>query len=203
MTEKNIELELRAEVSPENRESLKKHLARLGILDSHTKRLSVMYFGKVGVKKIDIRVRITNGECEAVIKTGSFGSHDRTESSLCIDSMQFLGIVKIFAQFGFTMKVGERETFNYKLPDGVIISLVSAGPIAYIELEKMSSQSDLNRNHDLLKGLSLQLGLQLLNSEEAFDELCKRLTEKVDWPFQGSHEDYEKLQKLLSHYTKD
>lgn len=200
MDEKTTELELRAEISPQNKESLKKKLMELGALHSQTERLSVMYFGSVGIKKIDIRVRITNGECEVVVKSGSFGSHDRIEVAQKIDATHLLGMVKIFAQFGFAMEIGERETFNYKLPGEILVSLVSAGPIVYVELEKMSSRSDLDQNRRQLKELSDSLELQLLDEKE-FDSLCDRLAEKIDWPFHGNDEEYKRLAELINRYT--
>lgn len=200
MDEKTTELELRAEILLQDKKLLKRKLTELGTLHSQTERLSVMYFGSVGTKKIDIRVRITNGECEVVVKSGSFGSPDRTEVAQKIDIAHFLSMVKIFAQLGFSMEVGERETFNYKIPGEIIVSLVSAGPIAYVELEKMSSRSNLDQNKKQLKELSDTLELQLLNEKE-FDSLCERLAEKVDWSFHGTDEEYRKLEKLINRYT--
>lgn len=200
MEEKTIELELRAEVSAQDQEALKKRLNKTGILHSQTKRLSVMYFGNIGRKKLDIRVRITNGECEVAVKSGSFGAHNRVEVAQKIEPAQFLGMVKIFAQFDFIMKIGERETLNYALPGDIMVSLVSAGPIAYAELEKMSSKSDIDQNNDQLKELAGQLKLQLLNSEEEFNALCDRLSKEVDWSFYGTSKEYEKLNKLMDSY---
>lgn len=201
MDEKSIELELRAEVSPEKITSLKNNLEKIGTIHSQTKRLSVMYFGDIGEKKLDVRVRITNGECEVVVKSGLFGSHDRVEMSQKIAPEQFLGMVRVFAQFGFSMKVGERETINYSLPEDITISVVSAGPISYIELEKMSSSSSAEKNHQQLKKISDKLGLCLLKSEEEFNELCNRLDRDVDWSFHGIDEEYVRLESLLCCYT--
>jgi adenylate cyclase class IV len=200
--DKKIELELRAEISTQNRELFQNRLVNAGVLHSHTKRLSVMYFGKIGTKKLDIRVRVTNGECEVVVKSGSFGAHDRIEIAQKIKPEEFLGMIKIFTQFGFTIEVGERETFNYTLPDDIIVSLVSAGPISYIELEKMSSKADVEKNNKLLNQWAERLELQLLKSENEFDILCRRLAEKVDWPFHGTNEEYIKLNKLFNCYLK-
>lgn len=203
MDEKAIELELRAEILLQNQELLKNRLVEIGTFHSHTKRLSVMYFGSFGAKKLDIRVRITNGECEVVIKSGSFGSYDRTEVAQKISSAEFLGMVNIFTQFSFAMEVGERETLNYTLPDDITASLVSAGPISYIELEKMSSETDAEKNNKQLKQYADQLGLRLLKSEDEFNALCKRLAEKVDWPFHGTSEEYTRLKDLLNRYTNN
>ena len=198
--DKKIELELRAEVQTQKRELFQRLLADVGVSHSHTKRLSVMYFGDMGTKKLDIRVRVTNGECEVVVKSGSFGAHDRIEIAQKINPEEFLGMVKIFTQLDFTIEISERETLNYTLPDDIMVSLVSAGPISYIELEKMSSEFDVEKNNQLLKQWANRLGLQLLKSEKEFDILCKRLAERVDWPFHGTNEEYIRLNELFNCY---
>jgi len=45
-----------------------------------------------------------------VVKSGSFWAHDRIEIAQKINPEEFLGMVKIFSQFDFTVKIGERET---------------------------------------------------------------------------------------------
>jgi len=199
---KTIELELRAEIPVKDIETLKARLEKFGKINSHTQRLSVMYFGDVGDKKIDIRVRVTNGQNEVVTKFGSFGAHDRIEVAQSISQEQFIGFIKIFSQFGFVSKVGERETFNYSLPDDVMASLVNAGPIAYIEIEKLSLPEQVKENTKKLHDIAEQLQLDLLKTEDDFDELCKRLDEKVDWQFFGSADDYKYLEESLKKYLK-
>lgn len=110
MREKLIETEIRAEVLPDDYENIKKRIEANGKLLSQTRRLSVMYFGTIDTRQIDIRVRVTNGECEVVVKLGAFGAHDRIEVIQKIFPSQFLGMIKIFAQFNFTTKIGERNT---------------------------------------------------------------------------------------------
>lgn len=202
MEAKLIELEIRAEVLPINYDGLKKRIEAMGALHSHTKRLSVMCFGEVGTKKIDVRARVTNGECEVVVKSGPFGSHNRIEVAQNINPEQFLGMVRIFSQFNFTMKIGERETSNYSLPNNIMISLVSAGSIAYVELEKMSAKSKVNQNSKQLRELAKRLGLKLLDSEKEFGALCERLTDSVDWPFHNTKEEYAKLARLFFQYFR-
>ena len=196
-----IETEIRAEVIPQDFVKIKNNIEKANTLISHTKRLSAMFFGNIGLKKIDIRVRITNDECEVVAKIGSFESHDRTEVSQKIHKDQFPGMVKIFSQFGFVMKIGERETFNYNTSDDIIISLVSADKIAYIELEKMSLKNEVNKNREQLLLLAKNLNLKILNSEKEFNELCNRLDNSVDWPFYGTAKDFNKLSKIYDRYS--
>lgn len=132
-----------------------------------------------------------------VAKLGSLGAHDRIESAQSISQKQFIGFVKLFSQFGFTSKVGERETFNYSLPNDVTASLVSAGPITYIEIEKVSLPEQVKENTKELHNISEQLQLDLLKTEDDFDKLCKRLDEKVDWSFLGSADNYKQLEEYL------
>ncbi|MDD4477356.1 MAG: hypothetical protein PHY40_04385 [Patescibacteria group bacterium] len=201
MKQKLIEAEIRAEVLPKEYEKIKKNIEKIGITSSHTKRLSVMFFGEVGFKKFDIRVRITNGDCEVVVKTGSFGSHNRVEISQNINREQFIGMVKIFAQFGFAMKIGEREVFNYSVHPDITVSLVSAGPIMYVEIEKMSDKNKIRKDVLFLRKIAKNIKLDILNSEEEFSELCQRLDEKVDQSFLGTIYDYKKLLKIYECYT--
>ncbi len=201
MNDKVVEVEIRAEIKRGDEEEFKRRIGKIGTLHSHTKRLSVMFFGRAGTKETDVRVRVTNGKCEVVVKLGSFGSHDRIEMAQKISSSQFLGFVRIFSRFGFAMEVGERENFNYRLRNSVLVSLVSAGTISYVELEKISSQSEAKQSNQLLRKLAEELGLQVLELKQ-FDELCGRLAEGVDWPFHDTEGEYAKLVKLLSRYTK-
>jgi len=201
MNNKSIEVELRAEVTMDDVESLKKRLSEIGKVLSNTRRLSVMCFGKINEQKTDIRIRITNGECEIVAKFGSFSSHDRLELSQKIEKDQFFGMVKIFSQFKFDTEIGERETINYELPDGIVASLVLAGSIAYIELEKMSSDSDVFESKIKLQKLADDFNLQILD-ENKFDILCQKLSESVDWSFHGADDEYLKLENIFKTYIK-
>ncbi len=199
MNNKIIELELRARISNSKLTELKRKLKKLGKLRSQTKRLSVMHFNEKLGKELDVRVRITNQKSEVVIKSGPFSSKDRIEISQKINFQQFIGFVRVCSQLGFETKVGERKSFNYELADKIIVSLVSAGSINYVELEKMSSQSDLAKNNIQLEKLAKELQLKILNKPQ-FNSLCCRLSETVDWSFQGTPQDYLKLERVLQKY---
>lgn len=200
MQEHPIELELRAEVSATTKDGLLNRLHSLGILHSETRRLSVMLFGQVKNVNLDIRIRVTNGKCEVVSKAGNFGSHNRTEFSQDIAPDQLVGMVKLFSQFGFLTKVGERETTNFSLPNDITASLVSAGSISYLELEKMSTFQTEQENLTKLQSLASELVLTPIKSEDEFEELCQRLNDTVDWFFGYSEEDYTKLAAALKKY---
>ena len=200
-TEKNIELELRAEVSVAQLEKLSSYLSKEAKLISTSKRLSVMFLGKTDLSDLDIRVRIdSHQKTEMVVKKGDFHADNRIEISQKIQKDQFVGMVKFLSIFGFKSKVTERENTLFDLGNGVQLVLVKAGDIAYVEIEKMSNSSDIDSNRlELLKIIS-ELKLTLVKDGPEFYELCDRLTKYSDWQFDSSVESVNKLEGLLAGY---
>jgi hypothetical protein len=195
-----IELELRAEISPENIPKIQEALTQLGQPQDLTKRLSVMMFGQVNNTPLDIRIRVTNGKCEVVSKAGVFGSHNRTEAAAKILPNEFLSMVKVFSQLDFESKIGEREQQDFALPNGVTATIVKAQHLAYLELEKLSSLEHESSDLKLLEDLGKQLGLNFIATEDEFQELISRLNTEVDWQFSHTTEDYTRLESLLDTY---
>lgn len=197
---KNIELELRAEVKKDQYAKLLSKLKREYKLISHTQRLSVMYFGKVGQASLDVRVRITNSESEVAIKKGALHAHDRIEMSQPIDKSQFMGMAQFYSLFDFKSEVAERETHNFDMGRKIVFSLVKAGDIAYVEIEKMSSKQEVEKNKEQLQVILDNFNLKTIATEKEFNNLCDRLSEHSDWLFTGSKGDMAKLKKLLAKY---
>ncbi|MEI7603483.1 MAG: hypothetical protein WCJ19_00515 [bacterium] len=198
--ENNIELELRSEVN--DIELILSKLNSFGKLISQTNRLAVMNFGQINNMDFDIRIRITNGESEVVIKKGDFHSHNREEISQRICIEEFIGFVKIFASMDFHIKVGERISYNYDLGNNIIATLVKAGDTSYIEIEKMTNKQEeqaVRKELDIILNI---LELRPIESREKFDKLCNKINNgPSDWRFNGKEEDYEKLKSLLSNYV--
>ena len=96
---KNIELELRAIIKKEDFDLLFKKLEVRGKLISTTERVSVMFFGTCNKDSFDLKVRITDGKSEVVVKKGDYHSHNRTEYTQSISNDKFIDLVKIFSQF--------------------------------------------------------------------------------------------------------
>ncbi len=200
---KNIELEFRAEVDSKKFKNLLRKLQIQTNPISFTRRLSVMYFGKSNKKEpLDIRVRVTNGAAEIALKKGALHSHDRVEIITPIDKSIFLDMVNIFYHQGFETKVAERETHNFNLGNNIIFSLVKAGKIAYVEVEKMSSKKDIEKNKKQVLGVMSEYGLNIIKSKREFDELCDRLSKYSDWKYKNSNKDQSGLKKLVSKYSK-
>src|SRR5207248_3287052 len=78
---------------------------------SHVARLSYMCFFKQDDKQFDLRVRITNGEAETVLKVGGLHSSDRLELAQPITRDQVVGFACMFAHLPSTSYIAERETY--------------------------------------------------------------------------------------------
>lgn len=202
--QKNIELEFRTRVPNNKLKSVQKSLNKISKRKDKTNRLSVMFFGKSGSNILDIRVRVTNGKSEVVIKRGGLHSHDRLEVAQPIDMKQFIGFVDIFNLFGYRCEVAERVTENYYLANEIVVSLVKAGDIVYLEIEKLSTRQEIKKNTTTLLDLIGHLDLtdNLIKSEKEFNALCDLLSKNSDWHYSGSHINRRKLKTLLSRYHR-
>ncbi len=197
----NIELELRAEVTPTQFRKLLSGLNKTNKQISKTKRLSVMFLGEINKVNVDIRVRInSNNEAEIVIKRGDFHTHDRVEDSRKITKERFVDLAKTFSLLGLASKVTERENFNFDLGNNITLTLVKAGSIAYVEVEKMSNAKNLEKNKAELLDVIKNYNLKLIGDAKKFNQLCNRLTKHSDWIFNGSAGHLKKLSSMLNAY---
>ncbi len=198
---KNIELELRAEVSSYRFQKLLLELKKNTKQISATKRLSIMFLGSIQGTNFDIRIRInSDGKAEIVIKKGDFHVHDRIEVSQKIKKDQLLGFVDIFSLLKFRAKVTERENFEFDLGGGVVMVLVKADLITYVEVEKMSDRENLEVDRDELLRIMNNFNLKAIEDGKEFNKLCDRLTEHSDWEFNGSAKQKKKLKLVLDSY---
>lgn len=198
---KDIELELRAEVSSRDVDAMVSDLQKKYDLKSHTDRLMVMFFGETDTGTLDVRVRITNGDGEVAIKKGSFHADDRKEVEQSISADQFMGFVRQFRLFEFDTEVAERETYNFAIGDD-IFSVVIACDIAYVEIEKMTDKESIEEDRSELYEIAKSFDLDIIESEQVFDELCDRLSKSCDWQFAGEDADYERLQGQLEEHSR-
>jgi len=199
--DKNIELELRAELSKKEFERLFKLFKKEYKFVSEVDRYFVVFFGEINKTRYDCRVRITNGEAEAVVKKGGYHEHNRREIYQKIDRDQFLGFVRIFNLFDFAAfdsKVCYRKIYNFKMKGGIDISIATIGGACYLEAEKITDRMNEDKVKKELTKIMKSWGLQPI-SEKRFYELCKRL-DKIDWKFKGRPEDFKKIEKELKEH---
>ncbi len=200
--EKNIECEIRADVSGDFEKVLEKLSASRPLL-SKTKRLSVMFFGKTANGEVDVRIRITNGQAEIAVKKGDWHAADRVEINQPISAQDFIGFVKLFLLLDFDdVRVGERESYNFSYDGDIIASLIKAKDVAYLEIEKITAKSELEVTLKVLHNIADDLGVPVLAGREEFLKLCSRLAENVDWTIKGEDDEFRRLEGLLKNYTE-
>lgn len=195
---KNIELEYRVLVPVEAASVTLSKLKQDYELISQTRRVSHMAFWKSEGRQFDVRVRITNGESEVVLKIGDLHSHERIELAQPIERSQIIGLTRIFSNIADQNYIAERETFNFRTESGVVLSFVKSGDVTYIEYEMLSDEQTAENNKNTILNLIKEHGFEPLD-EAGFDELNKMLDD-TDWSFEDKQESFEKLSTLLENY---
>ena len=200
-TEKNIELELRAEVDCSKFGRFFNELKEKSESFTETERFFIVFFGEINDVRYDCRVRIINGQAEVVVKKGDYLAPNRTETIQAITRDQFMGFVKLFSQFDFNCydaKVCYREVFDFRYENDIDISLGRTDNLCYIEVEKMTNKEGEEEDEKLLLDVFKELGIEP-ETKEKFLKFCKKL-DKVDWFFDGSEEHYQRLEKELKQH---
>ncbi len=173
---KDIEVELRGLLSKEQYDGLNETLVGKSGLKEEKYRILLdysTYLPGEGIedRKKDIRVRVTNGVPEIVVKLGSWGgSESRKELSFKGSPGSFDTLVEIFGNLGFTKAVlCERRTkaYDYK---GVEFALVEVpGHSYYFEAEKMAhGEANMAEVESEIRAVCEELGLSILTKEDFF-----------------------------------
>lgn len=173
---KDIEVELRGLLTKEQYDGLNEALAGVSGLKEEKYRILLDYSTFLpgeGIKdrKKDIRVRVTNGIPEIVVKLGSWGgSESRKELSFKGSPGSFDTLVEIFGNLGFTKAVlceRRARAYDYK---GVEFALVEVpGHSYYFEAEKMAhGEADMAEVESEIRTVCEELGLSILTKEDFF-----------------------------------
>ncbi|MEI6650790.1 MAG: CYTH domain-containing protein [Candidatus Moraniibacteriota bacterium] len=172
----DIEVELRGLLTDEQYDRLNSKLSERSELKEEKYRVLLDYSTFLpgeGIKdrKKDIRIRVTNGIPEIVVKLGSWGgSESRRELSFKGNPGSFDTLVEIFGHLGFTKAVlCERRTkvYDYK---GIEFALVEVPDHShYFEAEMMAhGETDLVQTEREIREVCDELGLSIMNKEEFF-----------------------------------
>lgn len=180
MEAKHIEVELRGPLTSAQSARLIKDLDAKGTFIKQTKRIFIDYsvFIKgegIRVRERDVRVRVTNGESEIMIKTGSPGSYeDRREYSVKSKG-SFDELVQTMAVLGFKRGIcGQRlgRIYDYKGCEIVVYEVPEHS--YYYEVDVMTTPKGKDKALKKLKGICRELGLETFTNEalhEYMDEL--------------------------------
>lgn len=196
MTEtKDIEIEVRGPLTAETYANLKSFLDQNATKVATKNRILIDYSsflpGEMKDRKKDIRLRITNGVPEIMVKIGGWGAVDqRKELSVTTEAGTFDTLVEIFAALGYERGVlcdRRTEAYDYK---GVEFALVEVpGHSYFYEAEKMAhSGQDMEVLTNEITSVCTELNLSTFTSEEFFtyvETLNKEANEVFDFQREG------------------
>lgn len=175
MTEKNIEVELRGPLSPEAYEMLHSFLKENGTKVAERDRLLIDYStflpGGIENREKDIRLRVTNGVPEIIVKLGAWGGTDqRKELSVPTAPGTFDLLTEIFAALGFTKGVlAHRKSHAYLYKDIEFALVEVPGHSFYFEAEKMAHAGEnADELTEEIRAVCTELGLSIFTTEEFF-----------------------------------
>lgn len=178
--DKNIEIEIRGPLSKKEFDSLVKFFEKKGKKKSEKDRVLIDYstFLKGGVenRKKDIRLRVTNGIPEIIVKFGEWGgSEQRKELSAFTKPGEFDTLVEIFGELGFRkgmLCVRKSKVYDYKDIEFALVEV--PGHSYYYEAEKMATDGE---NGDKMirqiKNVCKDLKLKVFNKKQFFEYIAK------------------------------
>lgn len=189
--DKNIEIEIRGPLSKEKFEDLAGLFEAEGKKITEKNRILIDYstFLKGGVenRQKDIRLRVTNGVPEIVVKLGKWsGADQRKELSVSTKPGEFDTLVEIFAALGFykgVLCVRKSKIYEYKDIEFALVEV--PGHSYYYEAEKMASKGeDSEKITHEIKDICKDLKLDVFNEKQFFEyihQLNKEANEIFDY----------------------
>ncbi|MBU0999129.1 hypothetical protein KKG24_02350 [Patescibacteria group bacterium] len=189
--DKNIEIEIRGPLSKEEFDNLVKFFEEKGKKTSEKDRVLIDYStfleGGVEKRKKDIRLRVTNGIPEIIVKVGEWGgTEQRKELSVFTKPGEFDTLVEIFGELGFSkgmLCVRKSKVYEYKDIEFALVEV--PGHSYYYEAEKMASNNE--NGDELIKELEnvcKELKLNIFDKKQFFeyvDKLNKEANEIFDY----------------------
>lgn len=196
---KDIEVEVRGILNKDEYNQAKTLFEKLAFLKESKSRILIDYSTFLPGEGIrdrqkDIRVRVTNGIPEIVVKLGSWGgSESRRELSFKGKDGEFETLVEIFGQLGFTKgTLAKRDALVYDYKDIEFALVKTPGQHYYFEAEKMAhSEEDFVKVENEIREVCGELKLDVVSKDgffEFIDELNK--TDNSIFEFKDFKENY-------------
>jgi Adenylate cyclase, class 2 (thermophilic) len=169
-----------------------------------TRRFSLIYLRNKSADKndpIDLRIRVTNGKSEIVLKYGKWGAFDnREEVAVPIDTKDFSDAVEMLKLLGLShgiINVNDRCKFRYK---GIEFVFVDNGIATYFEAERLiKSRSKIEKERNYVTRICNELGMKPFNDDE-FYSLIDKINGAADRQFDLNNERFEDIKNKFKQY---
>ncbi|PIU76359.1 hypothetical protein COX95_02685 [bacterium CG_4_10_14_0_2_um_filter_33_32] len=195
----NIEVELRGPLSKEKFLELENFFKNNGNFKSNKERVLIDYstfLPEEGIEKRqkDIRLRVTNGVPEIVVKLGNWGGDEnREEISVLAKEGNFDNLVKIFGILGLQkgmLCVRKSKVYDYQEIEFALVEVPDHS--FYFEAEKViSREDDIENTRKEIREVCHGLGLDIFD-EEGFFKYINTLNKEANevFEFDNHHDTY-------------
>ncbi len=208
MDKKHIEVELRGPLDEMSHEKLLKYLEINGKLVDKQSRFLVDYstfLEGIGERKSDIRVRVTNGQAELIVKKGKFGGHSREEASVFVKGNDLKRALFFMFLLGYKKGVAaDRGIVRYEI-DGIEIAIQDVricgkpGKIhsRFFEAEIMADSDSENEAKKKIKEFLSGRGLKIFEENDWYDYV-KTLNKEANGVFEYGKDDLDLVLGLIN-----
>lgn len=172
---KNIEVELRGPVDEKSSLILRAYLEKNGKLVKKQKRLFFDLSQTIGInnRTMDVRVKVTNGNIQIVVKKGEAGSASRTEAEVGVCDNSLEGALHALALLGYPKGVyGERRIERYVVGEiefaiQEVICIDDGVPHSqFYEAEILTDAENQKGAEEKLRSLLSTIGLPVFGTDD-------------------------------------
>lgn len=194
---KDIEVEISGPLSKEKNAELMEFFDKNGKKTNVKHRVLIDYSTFLGDglknRKKDIRLRITNGKPEIIVKLGDWNSSNhRKELSVFTETGSFDRLVQIYAALGYEKgMLCERTTQVYEYKDIEFALVEVPGHSFHYEAEIMSTEDGVDQAKKHIEDVCKELGLEIFTDQDYMDyiEILNKEANEV-FEFKDYTEDY-------------
>jgi len=202
------EIEQRGKLSEEKFDELTKFFSKEGKKLDQKNRISLIWctakqnIAEVKDEEIDLRLRVTNGHGEVVLKHGKWGGKEnRKEFSFAVENLEkfwdYLEFVRILGYHNFLVTETVKNDYEYK---GVEFSLVEVpGWGYYFEAEILTDEAEIEEAHKKIEETVKSVGLEII-TEEGYHELLDGINNRPGGRMDLDTVDMEELKKRFKAY---
>lgn len=177
--QKNIEVEISGPLTLEQKKNLETFFLEHGEKTKTKHRVLIDYSTFLGDglrnREKDIRLRITNGNPEIIVKLGAWNSNNhRKELSVFTEAGSFDRLVQIYAALGYEKgMLCERTTEVFKYSDIEFALVEVPGHSFHFEAEIMSDEKNVESAKKHIETVCKELGLKIFTDEEYMNYIEK------------------------------